>query len=122
MSRSAKPSLPPAPSAILIAPLKRDANLPKAVAQLASADNPSAVLGCDKPSRNGVSTPLTVEQRGAGAVAYLAEQAEWVDLVHNAPAQELQWKLARVIANERVPTEMRLKAQVASILNQLRDR
>ena len=63
MSRSAKPSLPPAPSAILIAPLKPAANLPKAVAQLASADNPSAVLGCVKPSRNGVSTPLTPQSR-----------------------------------------------------------
>ena len=62
MSRSAKPSAPPAPSAILVAPLNPAANLPEAAAQLASADNPSAVLGCVKPSRNGVSAPLTVER------------------------------------------------------------
>lgn len=33
-----------------------------------------------------------------------------------------QWPLARPIASERAPTSMRLKAQVASRLNQLRVR
>jgi hypothetical protein len=32
-----------------------------------------------------------------------------------------QYRLARLIASDRVPTKMRLKAQVASRLNQLRD-
>ena len=36
----------------------------------------------------------------------------------NRPAQ---CRLARLIASERAPTNMRLKAQVASRLNQLRD-
>ena len=67
-------------------------------------------------------SPMRADNPGAGAPAVNAPRKPVVSTSDELGAIiATQYRLTRLIASERAPTNMRLKAHVASRLNQLRD-